>query len=169
MRGTDSSLLDEWERLADPLAVREGSADDDALRPPGSDRFTADVRALRVLVRNALFRRVELVDREAWAGLAALEDVDDDGAPWTAERWRTALDPYFDEHSELGTGPTARSPELFQVTEVPGPRGAVAWQVRQVLDDPAGHRDWHIDARVDFAASDAAGVLVLRVTAAGRL
>jgi len=168
VRGTDSSLLDEWERLADPLAVRE-SADDGALRPPGEARFSADARALRVLVRNAMFRRVELVDREAWDALGALGDVDDDGAAWTAERWRQALDPYFDEHSELGTGPQARSPELFHVTEVPGPRGPAAWQVRQVLDDPAGHRDWFIDARVDLAASDEAGELVLRITAAGRL
>ncbi len=168
VRGTDSSLLDEWERLADPLAVRE-SADDGALRPPGEARFSADARALRVLVRNAMFRRVELVDREAWDALGALGDVDDDGAAWTAERWRQALDPYFDEHSELGTGPQARSPELFHVTEVPSPRGPAAWQVRQVLDDPAGHRDWFIDARVDLAASDEAGELVLRITAAGRL
>jgi len=168
VRGTDSSLLDEWERLADPLAVKE-SADDGALRPPGEARFSADARALRVLVRNAMFRRVELVDREAWDALGALGDVDDDGAAWTAERWRQALDPYFDEHSELGTGPQARSPELFHVTEVPSPRGPAAWQVRQVLDDPAGHRDWFIDARVDLAASDEAGELVLRITAAGRL
>jgi len=168
VRGTDSSLLDEWERLADPLAVKD-SADDGAPRPPGSDRFTADVRALRVLVRNAMFRRVELVDREAWDGLAALGDLDEDGAPWTADRWRSALDAYFDEHATLGTGPEARSPELFRVTEVPGPRGPVAWQVRQVLDDPAGHHDWFIDARVDLAASDEAGELVLRVTDAGQL
>ena len=168
VRGTDSSLLDEWERLADPLATGQGSADDGAVRPPGEARFTADVRALRVLVRNAMFRRVELVDREAWDGLAALGDTDDDGAPWTAARWHEALDPYFDEHAELGTGPAARSPELFRVTEVPGPRGPLAWQVRQVLDDPAGHHDWVIDAHLDLAASDEAGKLVLRITGAGQ-
>ncbi|MBN3585922.1 DUF3516 domain-containing protein, partial [Algoriphagus aestuarii] len=73
------------------------------------------------------------------------------------------------EHAELGTGPAARSPELFRVTEVPGPRGPVAWAVRQVLDDPAGHHDWFIDARVDLAASDETGELELRITDAGRL
>jgi len=169
VRGTDSSLLDEWERLADPLAPHRSTASDGEVRPPGADRFTADTRTLRVLVRNALFRRIELVAREAWDGLAGLGDVDDDGAPWTAARWHEALDAYFDEHDDVGIGPEARGPELFRVKEVTGPRGPVAWQVRQVLDDPAGHHDWFIDARVDFPASDAAADLVLRITSAGRL
>ena len=160
VRGTDSSLLDEWERLADPLAaVRE-----EAEAAPPAARFTSDERALRVLVRNAMFRRVQLVEREDWDGLAALEDTDAEGAPWTARRWFEALDPYFDEHPELGTGPQARSPELFRVTVAGG-----AWRVRQVLDDPAGHHDWVVDATVDLAECDAAGELVLRVVFAGRL
>ncbi|WP_182111569.1 MULTISPECIES: DEAD/DEAH box helicase [unclassified Actinotalea] len=161
VRGTDSSLLDEWERLSNPAAVEAEGAAPTEVAPPA---LTGNVRALRVLVRNALFRRVELVARERWEALGALGDVDADGERWTAERWRDALDPYFDEHDDVGTGPAARGPALLLLTE-----GATRWEVRQLLDDPAGDHDWRIDAVVDLAASDERGEVALTITAAGRL
>lgn len=161
VRGTDSSLLDEWERLQHPDAVAAAPTEVGEPAPPS---VTASPRALRVLVRNALFRRVELVARERWEALGALGDVDADGAPWTADRWRDALDPYFDLHDDVGTGPAARGPALLHITEHPG-----RWEVRQVLDDPAGDHDWRIDAEVDLAATDAAGEVALRVLTAGPL
>ncbi len=162
VRGTDSSLLDEWEALA-------AGADGDLHRPDRSApeptlRLSTSPRALRALLRNALFRRVELVARERWGELPALGDVDADGLPWTRDRWFDALDPYFDDHEDLGVGADARGPALLLVVEKPG-----RWEVRQILDDPAGDHDWRIDAVVDLAATDAAGELVLQVVAAGRL
>ena len=43
------------------------------------------------------------------------------------------------------------------------------WTVRQILDDPAGHHDWGIDAEVDLAASAEAGAAVVRVLGVNRL
>ena len=40
-------------------------------------------------------------------------------AGWTAEAWRTALDPYFAEHADIGTGPDARGPLMITITEEP--------------------------------------------------
>jgi superfamily II RNA helicase len=171
VRGTDSSLLDEWERLRDPDAFAAGALPAaDAGDGTTATRVTTNRRAFRVLVRNALFRRVELAARERWAALAALGDVDADGVSWDADRWADALDPYFDEHEEMGTGPDARGPALLMITERPATRDAgERWEVRQVLDDPAGDRDWRIDAVVDLAASDERGEPAVVVTAAGRL
>ena len=163
VRRTDSSLLDEWERLANPLdepgADAPGGVDDDTPQP-----ITDNPRVFRALVRGALFRRVELVAREQYGALAVLGDVDDEGVPWTAERWAQAVDPFFDDHDEVLTGAPARGPALFQVT--PGP---ATWRVRQLLDDPEGDHDWRIDAVVDLPASDEAGEVVLRVVAVGAL
>ena len=44
-----------------------------------------------------------------------------------------------------------------------------AWQVRQILDDPAGDHDWGITAEVDLAASDAEGDVVIHVEGLSRL
>jgi superfamily II RNA helicase len=167
VRGVDSSLLDEWERLNNPDAVRGADQAAAGTRPPGGDTVTGNVRAFRALVRNAVFRRVQLVAREDWRGLAALGDVDADGAVWDADRWRDALDPYFDDHDDVGIGADARGPALLILTE--GTPDPGHWTVRQLLDDPAGDHDWRIDAVVDLAASDEAGDVALTITDAGRL
>jgi superfamily II RNA helicase len=144
VRQTDSSLLDEWEQLTDPTAVPVAP---DPLRPPEPERITANKRAFAVLVRNALFRRVEL---------AALRQVDELVELDGEEAWEL-LDDYFAEHADIGTGPDARGPGLFLVEET-----TLTWDVAQIIDDPEGHHDWRVTATVDLAASDEAGELVLR-------
>ncbi|MGH3387885.1 MAG: DUF3516 domain-containing protein, partial [Actinomadura sp.] len=156
VRQVDSSLLDEWEQLTNP-ADEEAEVTGDAERPAP---VTANARAFRVLVRNALFRRVELAALERHAELGEL-DAD---AGWDAAAWREALDEYYAEHDELGTGPDARGPKLLLIDQEPG-----VWKVRQIFDDPAGDHDWGISAEVDLGASDERGEVVVRVTAVDRL
>jgi len=71
---------------------------------------------------------------------------------------------YFAEHDELGTGADARGPALLIIDDT-DPRN---WQVRQILDDPAGDHDWGFDVEIDLDASDEEGTLVLRLVDAGR-
>jgi len=152
VRQVDSSLLDEWERLRNPTAEPVAVLDD---TPPAVTRNT---RAFRVLVRNALFRRVELA---ALRRADLLGELDAD-AGWDADAWADALDGYFAEYDDIGTGPAARGPALLLIEE--GPAG---WRLRQILDDPAGEHDWGISAEVDLAASDEAGAAVVRVIDVG--
>jgi superfamily II RNA helicase len=155
VRQVDSSLIDEWERL------REGTDEAPAARPDDQPPpVTGNPRAFRVLVRNALFRRVELAALRRYGELGEL----DAEAGWDAGAWADALEPYFAEHDEIGTGADARGPRLLIIEEHPD-----HWAVRQILDDPAGDHDWGISARVDLAASDAAGAAVVRVTDVGQL
>ncbi|QNE47093.1 DUF3516 domain-containing protein [Glaciihabitans sp. INWT7] len=157
VRQVDSSLLDEWEQLINPAAAIDASA---PVLPPAPKGVTTNIRAFRILVRNELFRRVQL---------AALEDCDqlgelDAAAGFDADAWGDAMDAYFDAHDHLGTGGDARSSAMLIVEE-----GSTAWTVRQIFDDPAGDHDWGISATVDLAESNAAGVAVVRVTAVGML
>jgi len=154
VRQVDSSLIDEWEKLRspdeEPAAVR-------AARPPA---VTGNARAFRVLVRNALFRRVELAALRRWDELGEL----DGAAGWDARAWAAALEPYFAEHGEISTGPDARGPGLLLVDAGPD-----RWTVHQILDDPAGHHDWRISAEVDLAESDELGAAVVTLTGVGPL
>lgn len=157
VRQVDSSLLDEWEALRHPGEA--GQAGPRSL-PEGPPPVTANERAFRVLVRNELFRRVELAARRAYEELGAL----DGGSGWDAVEWEAALEEYFEEYDEIGIGPDARGPALLLIekeTEV--------WRVRQIFDDPAGDHDWGISAEVDLAASDDAGSAVVRITAVDQL
>jgi superfamily II RNA helicase len=150
VRQVDSSLLDEWEALRHP-------GEDDAHAPSlpeGPPPVTRNERAFRVLVRNQLFRRVELAARRAYHELGEL----DAASGWDAEAWQDAMEAYFGEHDSLGIGPDARGPALLMIEKEPE-----VWRVRQIFDDPAGDHDWGISAQVDLAASDDAGTAVVRV------
>ncbi len=161
VRRTDSSLLDEWERLRNPAADGSDVVDVDTEDAPKP--ITTNKRAFRALVRNALFRRVDLAARENYAALGALDGADG----WDSAAWATALDPFYTDHDRIGIGPDARGPKLLQITERSGTDG-LRWEVRQMLDDePAGDHDWRIEAVVDLDASDAAGEAVLHVSAVG--
>jgi superfamily II RNA helicase len=164
VRQVDSSLLDEWEQLQNPTAEEPTRIEE---QPTA---VTANARAFRVLVRNAMFRRVELAALDKYDALGELDGADG----WNADRWADALEGYFEEHDEIQTGPDARGPKLLQI-EQEGAAGrgleseSRVWRVRQVLDDPAGHHDWGISAEVDLGASDEEGRAVLHVTAVDRL
>jgi len=168
VRQTDSSLLDEWEALSHPDAVRDDVAHHEP--PPPPRPISAQERPFRVMVRNAMFRRVELAARDDVDGLVRLERSAADRADppleveMTRSAWDSALEDYYAEHGSISTAADARGPDLLRI-EVDGRR----WNVRQTLDDPAGHRDWVIDARVDLDASDEAGELVLLALALHRL
>src|SRR5262249_53418371 len=122
VRHVDSSLIDEWERLRTPTDEPEPI---DAAPPA----VTRNVRAFRVLVRNALFRRVELAALRRYDELGEL----DGEAGWDATAWREALEGYWKEHDDIGTGPDARGPAML-VIDAQRDR----WLVRQIFDDPAG-------------------------------
>src|SRR5262249_9638461 len=106
VRQVDSSLLDEWEQLTHPdrEAAEAATAPPDSVRP-----VTANHRAFRVMVRNALFCFVHAAARGDWSGLDTLFPLD----------WDRELEPYFAEYGDLDAGPDARGPQLIHVT--PGP------------------------------------------------
>jgi superfamily II RNA helicase len=174
VRQVDSSLLDEWEALRNP----EDEADPLwKPAPTGPPPVTANKRAFKVLVRNAMFRRVELFAKRLWNDLAALDveltawdddraigDQRDSSEVWDADRWADAIEAYYEEFDTLGTGPDARGPKLLIIEELPG-----RWKVRQIFDDPNEDHDWGISAEIDLDESNEAGTAVIRVTAAGPL
>ncbi len=159
VRQVDSSLLDEWEQLANP---EEETAEQAAERADQVKPVTANARAFRVLVRNALFRRVELAALEKYDQLGEL-DAD---SGWDADAWADAMDAYWDEYEDLGTGPDARGPKLLMIEEQPE-HGL--WRVRQTFADPQGDHGWGISAEVDLAASDEESRAVIRLTGVGEL
>ncbi len=176
VRQTDSSLLDEWEALTDPESVARAAdaiAAGEALPPPRP--ITANVRTFTVMVRNAMFQKVQLAARDRYDLLAQLEAaaaaLADESGPAHAKvamkdaDWEAALGTYWDEHESMGSGPQARSPQLLIIDRDPAGGDARTWAVRQIIDDPEGHHDFAIVATVDLDASDAAGEPVIRTTA----
>jgi superfamily II RNA helicase len=179
IRQTDSSLIDEWEALSHPddaLAHRL-FAGDEPLPPPRP--LSAQERVLEVMVRNAMFARVAACARDDLDALMRLERAAADAVEparevvMTRSRWDQALEEYYAQHDTIATDADARGPSYFWLG-APGngePAGAEEGtsarvrKVRQTLADPAGDRDWVVEATVDLDATDAAGELVMAATA----
>ncbi len=69
VRQVDSSLLDEWEQLTSP----DQPLDAPVAVPARPRPLTGNERAFTAMVRNALFRRVELFARRRWHDLGELD------------------------------------------------------------------------------------------------
>ncbi len=158
VRQVDSSLLDEWEALTDPDHAPRAVLDH--APPPPPRPLSQQGRVFDVMVRNAMWRRVDLVSRDDLAALEALEP----GGDFTREDWDRAIEDYYAEHDRVLTDGDARGPDLLAIE-----RAAASWRVTQTIHDPEDHHDWVIEAEVDLAASDEAGEAVVHTVAMRRL
>jgi superfamily II RNA helicase len=152
VRSIDSSLVDEWEQAGSD-ASSEAAA---SLAAPGAKHAVVeDRRGLTVLVRNALFRRVQLMDLDDPNALGALDK------DWghSVHEWEDTLDAYYDAHEYVGIDAAARSPKLFMLDDS-HETNEHTWKVRQIIDDSDGDHDWAIEGVVDLDATQESGEVV---------
>lgn len=152
VRTVDSSLVDEWARTGE-----DDGTGAELAAPGAADEIVHDRRALTVLVRNALFRRVRLAAQERTDELGEL----DAEWGWRALRWRSALDAYFEAHDEILLDGDARSMDYLDIN-VTAEKTDHLWHVRQTFRDPEGDRDFGIAADVDLDETQELGEVVFR-------
>ncbi len=136
VRTTDSSLLDEWERLRDPAHV---AADAPAL--PGRPRdydLTRDTPALQRATRAAIFAFLKEVAFEAAQGELAPDH------PFT---------PFFEARGRFLLDPAGRSAHHTHFT--PDPNDPDTLIIHQTLVDPDGLNDWAATFTLDLPATRA--------------
>jgi superfamily II RNA helicase len=142
VKGVDSSLLEEWERLlAGPdseVPAKEGEA-----VPPKDP--VLEGKALAARVRAELHRLVKALADKSWAEASAL--VRQDTQAWPPERFEAELTAGFlTDHPSLDATPRARNPR-HTLLKPAGPR---RWDVQQRLLGPDGEGDWMLDCAVDL-------------------
>jgi superfamily II RNA helicase len=153
VRSIDSSLVDEWEHAGTDTDASEAAAN---LAAPGAKQAVVeDRRGLTVLVRNAMFRRVQLMDLDKPDELGEL----DKDWGYGVHEWEDTLDDYYDEHEYVNIDAKARSGELFILDESKE-NSEHAWKVRQIIDDSDGDHDWAITGTVDLDATQSSGEVV---------
>lgn len=196
----DLSLLAEWEDLAAGRTPASGSKthrqEDAAEVAFGSDAngnvlFAKNRHAMMTAIRNATFRRIEMLARDDVESLAAseqraLQKLGDGGSALPdftdPDVWGHCLDEYWDEHDGIGIDHESRSSSFFSLDDSPDttdlllaanletaddlPQTASGdydwWVVRQVVLDPEDVGNWHLVLFVDRAATEAANAPVLR-------
>ncbi|MDU5327060.1 MAG: DUF3516 domain-containing protein [Corynebacterium sp.] len=150
IRQVDSSLVDEWAQMAgEDSPIDQDTVDRElAFGVEDPTALTANRRAFTIMVRNYMFRLVQLFALEKEDHLAELLDYLDEVPGFGA-----ILDDYFDEYDDIDSGPEARGPEFFRL----GDTDSRAWSVRQIIKDPDGDHAYQFVATVDLDASDEAG------------
>jgi superfamily II RNA helicase len=149
VRGVDSSLLDEWERMRDPAwqaAPGPVPAPEQLLAavPRAPD---ADPRAFAARVRHELHRLLKALADRNWEAAAGALFAPPGGA-WAPDRIAAELAPYYAEHAGIDVTPRARQPHQT-LLEKTGPR---SYRARQRIVDPDGEVDWAIECAIDLAA-----------------
>ena len=123
LRGTDSSLLDEWEKLRDP----NYKPDEVEEKPAEAPDITRNKREFTALIRTEIFRYLQQLIR----GQIDLPELDD----------------YYTDHDRIRLDNEARNGRHTYVE--PSDDGQ-SWRVNQVLVDPDDLNDWQLEFRVDL-------------------
>lgn len=155
VRGVDSSLLDEWEALANPEDDGDAASE---LRPDSPRTLSGQPRVLTQMVRAAMWRRVEHFAFEREERLGEL----DGAAGWDTDRWADAMDDYYDAHDHVVVDDDARRPSNLRIEQE-----SKRWLVTQTLVDPEGDRDFVMQAIVDLEETDDTGELSLTIEYVG--
>jgi hypothetical protein len=148
VRGTDSSLLDEWERLRDP---NYKPGEETASQPAAAPDITRNQREFTALVRTEIFKFLRPLaagsPATAWTALDP-NSTDPEGAKWTPESLASAMDAYRLAHERLRFDPEARNGRHTVVTRA---EDGTSWRVSQTLVDAEDHNDWHAEFHINLA------------------
>lgn len=159
IRGIDSSLLEEWERMRDPDWVAAEVAGDKPARPASFD-ITRDQTAFRRLVRADILTWLQGALRwHTGGGSASLQH---DEAELENQTHYREFEPYFAERGRFRLDPEGRSAKHTYWDES---AEAGTWQVAQVLVDQDGLNDWEAVFTVDLKQSREENRAVIRFQA----
>jgi superfamily II RNA helicase len=155
IRGIDSSLLEEWERLRNPDFVAAEDADKPA-RPSAVD-VTRDVAGFRKLVRTVILGFLQDAAGRNWEGAAArlltgeaAIPLEGEPASEEARRIEAAFSAYAEVRGRFRLDPEGRSTKHTHWAE---DRDAGEWPVSQMLVDNEAQNDWEARFTVQLAQS----------------
>ena len=179
IRRTDSSLLEEWEKMAHPedyqKRLESGATEDEAEKAFGADKAAADItydkKRFLGMVRQRIFQIMGNLSKQDFAAvLDSLADdleegqmlVDGEGKPWTENTLTEIMAAYTAEHHKFRLDVEGRALAHTIVTY----EGDVM-HIQQMLQDEEEFNDWSIDFEINLAESREAGVPLLKMTRIG--
>jgi len=142
---TDSSILDEWERMMDGEIVRIQDRYEPLERAaPPLDPKT-QFKAFSARIRSELHLLLGRLAARDWQGAAeAVRQTEDQ--EWDKKRFAADMAPYFEEYSSIVLTPQARLPDKTVLREEqPG-----QWSFQHRIVDPEDHQDWALIGEVDL-------------------
>ena len=179
IRRTDSSLLEEWEKMAHPedyqKRLEAGLTEDEAEKAFGADKAAADItydkKRFLGMVRQRIFQIMGSLAKQDFA--AVLDSLADDlaegemltdgtGKPWTENSLMEIMAAYTAEHHRFRLDVEGRSLRHTIVTYEGN-----TMHVQQMLQDEEDFNDWSIDFELNLVDCGEAGAPLLKMTRIG--
>ncbi|MFC5455580.1 DEAD/DEAH box helicase [Prosthecobacter fluviatilis] len=157
LRGTDSSLLDEWERMRDP----NFKPDEVVEKREEAPDITRNKREFTALIRTEIFRFLRPLSLENYGTAAATVT-----GGVNADALAAMMDPYYAEHERIRLDNEARN---GRHTYVDPSEDQASWRVCQVLIDPEELNDWQAEFSVDLAQAREDGKPTLVLKGVGKI
>lgn len=163
IRQTDSSLLEEWERMQAPdetISESSTSSEPRARVQSGWEPFISR-KAFEILLRNQVFSLLRHLANAQWdeacsrlAGWAA-----DDQAGWTPPQLEDLVHAFYLEHEWVRLDADSRNPKWFKILK----ESSDHWVVHQTMLDPEETAEWGMLLEVDLEASRQAGQVIMKL------
>ena len=181
IRRVDSSLLEEWEKMAHPedyqKRLEAGTAEDEAEKAFGADKAAADItydkKRFLGMVRQRIFQIMgNLAKQDFTTVLDSLADdldegellADAEGTPWTEKRLLEIMASYTAEHHKFRMDVEGRALAHTIVTYE-----GDTMHVQQMLQDEEDFNDWSIDFDISLNDSREAGIPLLKLARIGEV
>ena len=181
IRRVDSSLLEEWEKMAHPedyqKRLDEGATEDEAEKAFGADKAAADItydkKRFLGMVRQRIFQIMGNLAKQDFATvLDSLADdlaegemlVDGEGNPWTENSLTEIMAAYTAEHHKFRLDVEGRALAHTIVTYE-----GDTMHVQQMLQDEEEFNDWSIDFDISLNDSREAGIPLLKLMRIGEV
>ncbi|HEX3020636.1 MAG TPA: DUF3516 domain-containing protein [Chitinispirillaceae bacterium] len=146
---TDSSLLDEWEKMKNPLYQ---AATIKELLPPGAQELETDItkdnKKFTILIRTRIFSFLSSVMRQDYE--LALDSVDQPQNTWTPQILEDTMKKYSAGHGTFLLDPEGRNVRHTFIKKSPDNK---IWHVQQILVDLDQQNDWAVNFEVDLTLS----------------
>ncbi|MFO1369241.1 MAG: DUF3516 domain-containing protein [Marinagarivorans sp.] len=137
LHGTDSSLLDEWERLKNPDWVPR---EEDTTAVPAEVDITKNKREFTALIRTEIFHFLRALASGKYEAAASIVP------PWSAAELEPIMQDYYQEHGSITLDNEARN---LRHTYITANDAEGVWTIAQVFIDPEGLNDWQAIFSVD--------------------
>ncbi|MBQ3715628.1 MAG: DUF3516 domain-containing protein [Fibrobacter sp.] len=181
IRRVDSSLLEEWEKMAHPEDYQKrldaGTAEDEAEKAFGADKAAADItydkKRFLGMVRQRIFQIMgSLAKQDFTTVLDSLADdldegemlADAEGTPWTEKRLLEIMASYTAEHHKFRMDVEGRALAHTIVTYEGN-----TMHVQQMLQDEEDFNDWSIDFELNLDDCREAGIPLLKLQRIGEV
>jgi superfamily II RNA helicase len=181
IRRVDSSLLEEWEKMAHPedyqKRLEAGTAEDEAEKAFGADKAAADItydkKRFLSMVRQRIFQIMMSLSKQDFSDvLDSLADdlaegellADAEGTPWTEKRLLEIMAAYTAEHHKFRMDVEGRALAHTIVTYDKN-----VMHIQQMLQDEEDFNDWSIDFTVNLDESREAGMPLLKLARIGEV